>query len=85
MHNDLDKVLSSNGVEEENEFKQGEQEKRESTSEDAKGSHAKSSYLQILYGFQSRGSYKHASKNCEIVGGMSYLGYGLVSMKEMYK
>lgn len=82
MHNDLDKVLSSNGVEEENEFKQGEQEKRESTSED---SHAKSSYLQILYGFQSRGSYTHASKNCEIVGGMSYLGYGLVSMKEMCK
>jgi len=27
------------------------------------------SYLHIPYGFQSRGSYKHASKNCEIVGG----------------
>jgi len=25
-------------------------------------------YLQIPFGFQSRGSYKHASKNCEIVG-----------------
>lgn len=29
----------------------------------------RSSYLHIPYGFQSRGSYKHASKNCEIVGG----------------
>ena len=29
----------------------------------------RSNYLQIPYGFQSRGSYKHASKNCEIVGG----------------
>lgn len=29
----------------------------------------RSSYLQIPFGFQSRGSYKHASKNCEIVGG----------------
>lgn len=28
----------------------------------------RSNYLQIPYGFQSRGSYKHASKNCEIVG-----------------
>ena len=29
----------------------------------------RSGYLQIPFGFQSRGSYKHASKNCEIVGG----------------
>ena len=29
----------------------------------------RSSYSQIPFGFQSRGSYKHASKNCEIVGG----------------
>ena len=29
-----------------------------------------SSYLHIPYGFQSRGSYIHASKNCEIVGGI---------------
>ena len=29
----------------------------------------RSGYLHIPYGFQSRGSYKHASKNCEIVGG----------------
>ena len=29
----------------------------------------RTSYLQIPFGFQSRGSYKHASKNCEIVGG----------------
>ena len=27
-------------------------------------------FLQIPYGFQSRGSYKHASKNCEIAGGI---------------
>ena len=31
----------------------------------------RSSYSQIPFGFQSRGSYKHASKNCEIVGGTS--------------
>lgn len=30
----------------------------------------RSGYLHIPYGFQSRGSYKHASKNCEIVGGI---------------
>lgn len=30
----------------------------------------RSNYLHIPYGFQSRGSYKHASKNCEIVGGI---------------
>lgn len=30
----------------------------------------RSGYLQIPYGFHSRGSYKHASKNCEIVGGI---------------
>ena len=29
----------------------------------------RSSYSQIPFGFQSRGSYKHASKNCEIFGG----------------
>ena len=29
----------------------------------------RSSYSQIPFGFHSRGSYKHASKNCEIVGG----------------
>jgi len=29
----------------------------------------RSNYSQIPFGFQSRGSYKHASKNCEIVGG----------------
>ncbi|KAK2550611.1 hypothetical protein P5673_028662 [Acropora cervicornis] len=28
----------------------------------------RTSYLQIPFGFQSRGSYKHASKNCEIAG-----------------
>ena len=32
----------------------------------------RSGYLQIPFGFQSRGSYKHASKNCEIVGGNPY-------------
>ena len=32
----------------------------------------RSGYLQIPFGFQSRGSYKHASKNCEIVGGNHY-------------
>ena len=31
------------------------------------------SYLQILYGFQNRASYRHASKNCEIVGGKKLL------------
>lgn len=30
---------------------------------------AKGSYFHIPYGFQSLGSYKHASKNCEIGGG----------------
>jgi len=33
-------------------------------------SRAKGSYFHIPYGFQSLGSYKHASKNCEICGGM---------------
>lgn len=36
----------------------------------------RTSYLQIPFGFQSRGSYKHASKNCEIVGG----NYSLLRM-----
>ncbi|XP_048581685.1 uncharacterized protein LOC5517160 isoform X2 [Nematostella vectensis] len=37
--------------------------------EDEDGSNkAKGAYYQIPYGFQSRGCYKHASKNCEIVG-----------------
>ena len=35
----------------------------------------RSSYLQIPFGFQSRGSYKHASKNCEIVGGSTLNSY----------
>lgn len=35
----------------------------------------RSGYLHIPYGFQSRGSYKHASKNCEIVGGINFFDY----------
>lgn len=35
----------------------------------------RSGYLQIPFGFQSRGSYKHASKNCEIVGGSTFNSY----------
>ena len=38
----------------------------------------RTSYLQIPFGFQSRGSYKHASKNCEIVGG----NYSLLRMRQ---
>ena len=33
----------------------------------------RNSYSQIPFGFHSRGSYKHASKNCEIVGGTDLL------------
>lgn len=48
----------------------------ESIGEETEGEEAqdfmsdRSGYLHIPYGFQSRGSYKHASKNCEIVGGI---------------
>lgn len=43
----------------------------ETEGEEAQGSMSdRSGYLHIPYGFQSRGSYKHASKNCEIVGGI---------------
>lgn len=38
----------------------------------------RTSYLQIPFGFQSKGSYKHASKNCEIVGG----NYSLLRMRQ---
>lgn len=38
--------------------------------EEAQSISERSGYLQIPYGFHSRGSYKHASKNCEIVGGI---------------
>ena len=61
------------------EFVELERRRMESIGEDAEaGEEAqsiseRSGYLQIPYGFQSRGSYKHASKNCEIVGGI--LGY----------
>ena len=48
----------------------------ESIGEETEGEEAqgfmsdRSGYLHIPHGFQSRGSYKHASKNCEIVGGI---------------
>ena len=57
----------------------GSEDKRrrmESIGEETEGEEAqgfmsdRSGYLHIPYGFQSRGSYKHASKNCEIVGGI---------------
>lgn len=53
-------------------FKSGRTESQgeETESEVTYSISERSNYLQIPYGFQSRGSYKHASKNCEIVGGM---------------
>ncbi len=58
------------------EFVEFERRRMESTGEEteageeAQSISERSGYLQIPYGFQSRGSYKHASKNCEIVGGI---------------
>lgn len=57
------------------EFKDLERKRMESIGEETEGEEAqsmsdRSGYLHIPYGFQSRGSYKHASKNCEIVGGI---------------
>ena len=46
-----------------------ERELEDETSRSADLGELRTSYLQIPFGFQSRGSYKHASKNCEIVGG----------------
>ena len=46
-----------------------ESQGEETESEETQSISDRSNYLQIPYGFQSRGSYKHASKNCEIVGG----------------
>lgn len=57
------------------EFEDLERRRMESIGEETESDEAqsfmseRSSYLHIPYGFQSRGSYKHASKNCEIVGG----------------
>ncbi|XP_068691141.1 uncharacterized protein [Montipora foliosa] len=45
-----------------------ERELEDETSRSADFGELRTSYLQIPFGFQSRGSYKHASKNCEIVG-----------------
>jgi len=56
------------------EFEDLERRRMESIGEETESDEAqsfmseRSSYLHIPYGFQSRGSYKHASKNCEIVG-----------------
>ena len=58
------------------EFEDLERRRMESIGDETEGEEAqntfseRSGYLHIPYGFQSRGSYKHASKNCEIVGGI---------------
>ena len=54
-------------------FEDSERRRMESVGEEDEEAQSymseRSSYLHIPYGFQSRGTYKHASKNCEIVGG----------------
>ena len=46
-----------------------EPSEEESGADEPESTRTKSSYVQIPYGFQSRGTYRHASKNCEIGGG----------------
>ena len=63
------------------EFQDLERRRMESIGDETEGEEAqntmseRSGYLHIPYGFQSRGSYKHASKNCEIVGGIIIFTY----------